>query len=181
MWTVDSLKEHLRSRKMNPDLYNVNYDSVDGVITFYLYNGIGHLVGYQQYRPDQTAKKSNDPKDSRYYTYLPSGVDGVFGLETLDINKKDIYIVEGVFKAGTLHRLGFNAIAVLTNSPKRLKPWFRILKANFNLIAIGDPDAAGQKLVNTVKAGYLSPLDLDEMQDQDILDLIEGLGAVKNR
>ena len=172
MWSVDILKEHLRSRGMDSSLYNVSYGCDEGIVSFYLYNGAGTVVGYQQYRPDKTSKKNNDPKESRYFTYLPSGVDGVFGLETLDINKKNIYIVEGIFKAAVLHRLGFNAIAVLTNAPKRLKPWFRILKANYNLIGIGDPDAAGQKLVNMVGKGYTSPLDLDEMQDSDILDLL---------
>lgn len=173
MWTIDLLKEHLRSRGMDPDLYTVAYDPEYGLATFYLHNGVGIITGYQQYNPNQTSKKMNDPKESRYYTYLPSGVDGFFGLEAFDKNKKDIYIVEGVFKAGVLHRLGFNAIAVLTNHPKRLKPWFKILKANYNLIAIGDPDSAGQRLVNTVKQGFLSPLDLDEMEDEEILDLLK--------
>ena len=180
MWTRSKFVEHLRSRGMDHTLYRVYYNCDQGIITFPLYNGMRVMTGYQQYRPDQTFKKINDPKMSRYYTYLPEGVDGVFGLETLDKNKKTIYIVEGVFKAATLHRLGFNSIAVLTNHPKRLKPWFRILKATFDLIAIGDPDAAGQKLVNTVKKGFLSPLDLDEMTDEDILKLLRngtGLGA----
>lgn len=175
---MEELRQHLIERGMNPDLYNVQYDSDERVCTFYLYNGTGDLVGYQQYRPDQTSKKMNDPKLSRYFTYLKSDKDGVFGLETVDSKSKVIYIVEGVFKAAVLHRLGFNAIAVLTNHPKRLKPWFRILRAQgWILIAIGDNDPAGQKLVNTVKSGFLSPVDLDEMRDEDILELLRGCQA----
>lgn len=172
------LVKHLEDRGMNPKLYNFSKSYSASTITFYLWNLSGQLVGYQQYRPNKVDKKVNNPKLSRYFTKLKEK-DGVFGLELLDFNQKTIYIVEGVFKAAVLHRLGYNAIAVLTNHPKRLKPWFRILRAQgWNLVAIGDNDSAGQKLVNTVKSGFLSPMDLDEMKDEDILSL---LGAVMNR
>lgn len=172
-WTDRRLAEHLRQRGMQPLKYNIVYDAAEGIITFPLYNGAAKQVGYQAYRPDMTDKKINDPKLSRYFTYLPSGVDGVFGLECIDETRRDIYIVEGVFKAGILHRLGYNAIAVLTNHPKRLKPWFKILRARFNLIAIGDNDNAGKKLVTTLGNGFQSPKDLDEMTDQEIVNLLE--------
>ena len=67
---------------------------------------------------------------------------------------------------------------MLTSHPKRLKTWFRILKATYELIGIGDNDKAGQKLVNTVKKGFLSPVDLDEMADKEIIEL---LGTAKSR
>ncbi len=172
------LVKHLEERGMNPKLYNLQKSYSASVITFYLWNLSGQLVGYQQYRPNKTEKKNNSPKMSRYFTYLKRDMDGVFGLELLDFNQKTIYIVEGVFKAAVLHRLGFNALAVLTNHPKRLKPWFRILRAQgWNLVAIGDNDPAGQKLVNTLKSGFLSPVDLDEMKDEDILSLLRGCKA----
>jgi len=177
-FTNESLKEHLISRGMNPDMYNIVYDQDEQLVTFYLHNGVGDIVGYQQYKPNQLAKKANDPRESRYFTYLPRGKPGVFGVEQLDKSKRTIYIVEGIFKAATLHRLGFNAIAVLTDSPKQLNSWFRILKANHDLVAIGDPDPAGERLVRVVKNGVTSPLDLDEMEDQDVIKL---LGAVMNR
>ena len=166
------LREHLVGRGMVPEKYRVAYGTDEDEVTFPLYNGAGDWVGYQKYRPLLTSKKNNDPDEGRYYTYLPSGVDGVFGLEVLDKTDPVIYIVEGVFKAAVLHRLGFNAIAVLTNHPKRLKSWFRILKANFTLVAIGDNDAAGKKLVSFVKNGFQSPVDLDEMRDEEILDML---------
>ena len=71
-----------------------------------------------------------------------------------------------------MHRLGFNALAVLTSTPKRLKPWFRILRQTWNLVAIGDNDDAGRKLVNIVGKGFQSPADLDEMTDEEILLLL---------
>lgn len=148
-------------------------DQENEIATFYLYNLSQKIVGYQKYNPNATSKKINNEETGRYYTYLPKGVDGVFGLEQINPNDRTIYIVEGVFKAVNLHRLGFNAIAVLTSSPKRLKTWFRILKPTWNLVAIGDNDPAGQKLVNIVKKGFLSPTDIDEMPDEDIMKMLK--------
>lgn len=172
------LRAHLVSRGMNPDLYQISYDHDELVITFWLHNGVGHIVGYQQYRPTTTEKKiKNDPRSGRYYTYLPDGTDGVFGWDVINPVDRTIYVVEGVFKAAKLHRLGYNAIAVLTSTPKRLKPWFRILRPTWNLVGIGDNDDAGQKLVNTVKNGFKSPVDLDEMTDEAVVEMLNAAGG----
>lgn len=152
----------------------MSLDETNRSVTFYLYNLSGQIVGYQRYRPDVSTKKiNNDEGESRYYTYLPSGVDGVFGLEQLNPQDRTIYIVEGIFKAAVLHRLGYNSIAVLSCHPKRLRPWFKIMKQTWNLVAIGDPDDAGKKLVNTLKRGFQSPYDLDEMNDEEIHQLLK--------
>lgn len=170
---MKKLKEHLISRGMDPSKYHIMYDSEDRIITFYLYNLSGAIVGYQQYRMDQPSKqKKNDPKSGRYFTYLPRDVDGVFGLEVLNYDDRTIYIVEGIFKAAVLHRLGYNAVAVLSATPKRMKPWFKIMKETWNLVAIGDNDPAGASLVRTVGKGFQSPKDLDEMSDENILNLL---------
>ena len=174
---METQRNHLISRGMDPSRYPISYDPEEGIITFLLFNYNGGLVGYQQYRPDQPSKqKKNDPKTGRYFTYLPKDTDGVFGLDVLDHTDRTIYIVEGVFKAAVLHRLGFNALAVLTSTPKRLKPWFKILRQTWNLVAIGDNDDAGRKLVNIVKRGFQSPQDLDEMSDEEILKLLKNNG-----
>ena len=78
------LVQHLKDRGMNPKLYVISYSYSGSIITFYLYNLTGQIVGYQRYKPLSTYKKTNDPKSARYYTYLPRDVDGVFGLELLD-------------------------------------------------------------------------------------------------
>lgn len=175
---MENMLTHLQSRGMDTSLYQFGFDDEAREATFYLYNLSGKLVGYQRYSPDLDKKKNNDPKDCRYYTYLPAGTDGVFGLDLLNKEDRTIYIVEGLFKAATLHRLGFNAVAVLTSTPKRLKPWFRIMKATWNLVGIGDNDPAGEKLVRMVGKGFTSPKDLDEMTDQEVYEL---LGTVRNR
>lgn len=165
------IKQHLISRGMNPDLYSISYGDED--CCFFLYNLSGQIVGYQKYNPFKTKEKNNHPKECRYFTYLPSGIDGIFGLELLDYSKKELYIVEGIFKAAVLHRLGYNALAVLSNNPKRLKSLFRILKQKFDLIAIGDNDPAGKMLVNFVKRGAQSQYDLDEMNETEILNFLK--------
>ena len=184
---MKNLKQHLHDRGMNPDLYRVMYDDEEGVCTFLLHNWVGHLVGFQQYRPGvDNKKKKNDPKDGRYYSYLPSAknvknsadprgveVDGFWGLEAYDPNKVVLFVVEGVFKAAVLHRLGFNAIAVLSGTPKRLRNLFALMKTRHHVVALGDNDAAGKKLVDLVGVGFKTPVDVDEMNEEDLLKLLE--------
>lgn len=175
---ITKLIDHLKSRGMDPFRYAMSIDGAENVVSFYLFNLSHQIIGYQQYRPDSDGKKVNDPKLGRYYTYLPRGTDGFFGLEQLNSDDRNIFIVEGVFKAATLHRLGYNSIAVLTSSPKRLKPWFKIMRQTWNLIAIGDNDPAGKLLINTVKNGFQSPQDIDEMTDEEVHEMIRENMAV---
>lgn len=157
---------------MEPHRYTHFLDEEERVVTFLLHNWNGSIVGYQQYRPDRDSKKNNDPKEGRYFTYLPRGVDGFFGIEQIDPTDRTIYVVEGVFKAAVLHRLGYNSISALSSSPKRLKPWFKIMRQTWDLVAIGDNDSAGKLLVNCVKKGFQSPKDLDEMKDDEVRSII---------
>lgn len=181
------LKNHLIERGMNPDLYCVSYDHEEESVTFLLFNLSGQIVGYQKYRPgSEQKKKRNDEDLGRYYTFTSKHQtddgttfkDGVFGYEAIKPpvrrTNEPLYVVEGIFKAGVLHRLGVDALAVLTSHPKRLKTLLRIIKSVRPVVAIGDPDPAGEKLVRFVGAGFTSPLDLDEMADDAILELLKG-------
>lgn len=165
------LVEHLRARGMNTSLYSFHLGHE--VVTFYLYNPTGKLVGYQQYRPNASKEKKNDPRDGRYFTYLPREVDGLFGLEQ-DVGGP-LFIVEGIFKAAKLHSIGYSSVAVLGASPKRLKSWLIAVSRQRPVYAIGDGDAAGAGLVKIVGAGVQSPKDLDEMTDEEVKELINGL------
>ena len=168
-----NLVEYLLKRRLNPPRYQLTLDEKERIITFYLFNLSGRIVGYQQHRPDSMEKKMNCPKEARYYTYLPEKTDGFFGLECCTFpSSAPLYVVEGVFKAATLHSLGYDAIAVLTSDPKRLRPLFRILRHTRPVIGIGDNDAAGQKLVDRVGRGSVSPADLDEMSAADVVKFI---------
>ena len=166
------LLEHLEQRGMNPTLYDLHCDDEEGVVCFYLYNFAKELVGYQQYRPAADKKKNNHPTDGRYFTYLKNDKDGFWGLEYE--NGSNVYfVVEGVFKAAKLHNLGYQAVAVLGNNPKRVKSLFRVLKRKYKLVAVGDNDPAGSKLVNVVGYGGQSPADLDEMTNEDVVQYVQ--------
>jgi hypothetical protein len=171
-----NIYQHLYSRSFDPSRYYTafEYEQRGIVMSVLLFNLSGQIVGYQVYRPWSTDKKCNDPKLGRYYTYITAGMDGVFGLET-DNGQGPLFIVEGIFKASKLHSVGLNAIATLTSDPKRMKPWLRILSKTRPLIAIGDNDPAGMKLVKRVGRGATSPRDLDEMSSEDVLDFVKGI------
>ena len=60
------LKEHLKSRHLDLELHRPVLDEAEGVVTFYLWNLSGQLVGYQQYRPSGEKKPQNNPKQGKY-------------------------------------------------------------------------------------------------------------------
>ena len=165
---VHFMKAHLEQRGLNLALYH-SLVVDERVATFYLYSG-DKLVGYQQYRPDQSSKKANHPKEARYFTYLPREVDGVWGYELADLSKsKVLFLVEGVFKAATLHRLGYNAVAVLGATPKRLSNQILLWGCSgYTVVALGDNDEAGRKFVRFVGLGCTTERDLDELTDEEV-------------
>lgn len=186
--TEQGLKDHLIGRGMEVDRYRVSFDPVEEHISFLLFNLSGQVVGFQKYRPGMDQKKKrNDETHGRYFTYTQknktsdgtAALDGIWGFEAIDMpvypTDKPLYIVEGVFKAAALHRLGYDSLAVLTSHPKRLRTWLRIVKEHRPVIAIGDPDEGGKKLVRFVGAGSVSPKDLDEMSDNDIHEFLKEL------
>jgi len=164
--------KHLLSRHYDPSRYKHQHiDHLQRILTVSLFNLSGQYVGFQQYRPDETKKRNNDPRDSRYFTYASSDVCALWGFESYDRTKTDVYVVEGIFKAATLHSLGLNALAVLTANPVKMKSLLWLLSVNHNVIAIGDNDAAGAKLVKLVGRGFQSD-DVDEMTLDKVSDLI---------
>jgi hypothetical protein len=172
--TVDLCK-HLLSRNYDPSRYkNQVLDQVDNILTVYLTNLSGQFVGFQQYRPEEQAKRLNDPRLSRYFTYSPRGVNACWGLETLDPSKKDLYLVEGIFKASTLHMLGYNALALLTSHPKPMKSWLHTM--NYNLVGIGDNDKAGCGIIKVAGKGFKLDKDVDEYK---LEDLYASLGEIE--
>jgi hypothetical protein len=137
----------------------------------YLTNLAGQFAGFQQYRPEVEFKRLNLPNEARYFTYSQRGVSACWGLETLDTNKKDLYLVEGIFKASALHMLGHNALALLTANPKPMKSWLHTLP--YNLIGVGDGDKAGSWMPKIAGQGFQSDLDLDEYTLEELSELLE--------
>lgn len=77
-----------------------------------------------------------------------------------------------MFKAATLHSIGYNALAVLTANPLKMDELFWLLGFSHTVVAIGDNDAAGAQLVKLVGLGFLSD-DLDEMTLEAVDRLIK--------
>jgi len=157
---------HLRERGMHPEYYRF-LSCAEDVATFGLWDFSGRFVGYQNYRPfaDRNCK---NVKEARYFTYLPKKVNGYFGLESLK-QPGTVYIVEGVFKAAKLHRLGFASIALMGSETRQHLSQLNLMRRRY--VGIGDNDAAGEKFARNLK-GFTSPRDLDEMSDQEVLDLL---------
>ena len=164
--------KHLLQRYYDPSRYvHQHIDHQERVLTVLLHNLSGQYVGFQQYRPDVKEKRHNDPRESRYFTYAPRDTSALWGFESYDSSKADIYVVEGIFKAAALHSVGQNAVAVLTANPTKMKSLLWLLNIDHNVIAIGDNDAAGAQLVKLVGRGFQSD-DLDEMSLEDVDALI---------
>lgn len=169
------MKDHLLSRNYDSNLYvNQVIDEENKILTVYLNNLSGQFVGFQQYRSTVLDKKTNNAFEGRYFTHCQRGVTAVWGLETLDPNKKNLFIVEGIFKASSLHMLGFNALAVLTSNPRAMKSWLHTL--NHRLIGIGDNDEAGKGMQKIAGEGFRSELDLDEYSQEELLALLKDKG-----
>ncbi|EPJ6996807.1 toprim domain-containing protein [Acinetobacter baumannii] len=160
---MSPLQLHLRSRYFDVGLYkNIVLDEENQLLTVYLHNLSGQLIGYQQYNPNSEDKSGKDPVNTRYSTYRMAGQNAVWGLECLKPENPELFIVEGIFKASALHIMGYNAIAILSSSPNEsLMNWLYSLP--YQLIAIGDPDPAGERLVRKIGHGATSPKDLDDM------------------
>lgn len=158
--------EHLKSRGMRPDLYP-NWGTDEEVARFPLRNFAGQMTGYIQYRPNG-GKKEQNAQEGRYYTFITKGEIGVFGMESIDFSPT-IYLVGGMFKASTLHRLGFTSLHVSSVSPKVLKQQLFILGRPY--LAIGDNDDEGRTFAKRY-GGFTSPVDIDEMGDSAVLEML---------
>jgi len=193
--THDALSEgklasHLRDRGVDPNRTHVIVDEDAGLATFILYNLSGQIVGFQQYNPageklradtNKLIQRANElgvkPSDlMRYFTKIfDEGTTkkiGVWGAETLD-ERLYVFVVEGVFDAVKIQNTGEPCIAVLSNNPLPLRPWFRSLGKK--MIGVLDNDAAGSKLANIVDMKMIVPnpyKDLGEMPQDEVHTLI---------
>lgn len=160
---------HLKTRGLDPDLYSISWDSE--TVCFMLFNLSGKIVGYQQYRPGALKRASNDPKDSRYFTWAPKAI-AVWGLETYHWRSDVLFFTEGIFDACKLHNLGLPAVAVLSNDPKKMRPWVTCLPRT--AVAVCDDDAAGHKLAELCRSAIICPsgTDLGDLTQQQVHDFV---------
>lgn len=150
-----NLVKHLLSRNYDPSRYQTTwFDHADSVVTVPLYDSGKHLVGYQQYRPLETRKCVNHPREARYFTYTPRGKYGFWGLETLG-SRKFVFVQEGVFDASPLHMLGLPAVAALSYTNKGLFDYLRMM--GFKTLCLADNDESGLKLARKCDYSLVVP------------------------
>ena len=142
---MTTLVEHLRSRHVDLKLHNPVLDEDAGVATFYLYNISGQLVGYQQYRPTSAKKSLNNPKEGRYYTYRSQPTVTLFGVESLHLTPRIVFVTEGLFDAARLTAKGVSALAVLSNNPTP-DVYNYLHSLGRYVVCVCDNDTAGKKL-----------------------------------
>lgn len=169
---METVAENLKRRKVDPSHPHVFVDEAGRVATFLLFNTTGKFVGYQTYRPDESNKKAkNHPKEGRYYTYVVDEGDAnprvakkhlaVWGVDSVKKASwnNPLFVTEGIFDAAQLQSLGFAAVAVLQNNPKKLKSWMRALATT--TVAVCDGDDAGAKLGNMTDTFVTCPFGHD--------------------
>lgn len=167
-----NLVEHLKSRHLRMDLHRPVLDSEESVVTFYLWNLSGQLVGFQQYRPFASKVPSNHPRESRYFTYKKQPTLALFGVESLHLTPDVVFLTEGVFDACRLTELGVSALAVLSNDPTpQLHEFLRCL--NRKVVVVADNDAAGRRLAKFGdEVVFCEEKDLGDSSEEFVRELV---------
>lgn len=168
-----SLVEHLQARHLDLNLHQPVLDEVANVATFFLWNLSGQLVGYQQYRPNASKEKSNNPKEGRYYTYRQKTDLAVWGVESLHLTSHVVFVTEGVFDAARLTELGVSAVAVLSNDPAPdVRNW--LMSLGRTVVVVADNDAAGRRLAKFGHyAVFTNEKDLGDSSEQFVKTLVK--------
>ena len=137
------------------------------VVTFPLWNLSGQLVGYQKYSWDKPKSNKVNPIDQKYFTRLPKGTLGFYGLDLLPLGYLGpIYLVEGIWEALVGWFFGIPCIAILGVVKKGVDSskltWLNTLPNE--IIPLCQNDDAGRCLakVNPKKAIFLEG-DLDDL------------------
>jgi hypothetical protein len=137
------------------------------------------MVGYQKYNPKwpksgQDRKKLGDPRKTKYYNWVGDEPEGkkiaVWGLESISITDKYIFITEGIFDIARAHEAGFPGVAVLCNDPNpQLGFWLKTLPQTKIVIYDNDVNKAGEKLIKLGDYAFCVPKgkDLNDLSADD--------------
>jgi hypothetical protein len=173
------VKTHLKDRGINPDKTQLIIDEESGDTFFFLYNFSGQMVGYQKYnsmydKKGQSSKKLGDPRKTKYYNWVGDEPEGkkiaVWGLESINITDKYIFITEGIFDIARAHEAGFPGVAVLCNDPNpQLGFWLKTLPQTKIVIYDNDVNKAGEKLIKLGDYSFCVPKgkDLNDLSPDD--------------
>jgi hypothetical protein len=169
-----SLHEHLLQRNVDFSVHTVHLTT--NAATFMMYNLSGQLTGYQTYRPNNV-KLGQNFVHGKYYTYKTPTCLSIFGIETLTMLHKVVFITEGIFDATPFTKRGCAALALLTNAPNTsLLNFLSCLPQKLILIADNDKggDILRKKLKHLVAKSIKPTLkDTGDMSDDHINNLIK--------
>jgi len=164
----------LRNKKIPWENYRCFIDEEENCITFPVYDIhlYGRMVGRQEIKP------FSDKKD-RYNTWFSE--TSVWGLETIPENYNGIvFLTESIWRSIYLHRVNIPSVSLLGSSTGK-KFHKELLNHRYDFVWIGDPDDSGEKLVDKFRTrGLTSPVDIDNMCDDDLKDFANYLRSVYN-
>lgn len=147
-----NILSHLKERGIDVTKTRPIIDEETQDVFFFLYNLSGQLVGYQKYNPNYEKTGQNkltDPKLAKYFTWVTEEgnvkKNAVWGLESIKLTDKFMFITEGIFDAARIHEAGYPSISVLGNNPSPgIKSWLNTLPQK--KIVIADNDIPGRRL-----------------------------------
>ncbi len=181
----DDMLSHLSGRGIDHTKTRYILDEDSGDTFFFLYNLSGQMVGYQKYNPRYDKKGQNsklliDPKKTKYYNWVGDEPEGkkiaVWGLESLKITDKYLFITEGIFDIARAHEAGYPGIAVLCNDPNpQLGYWLKTLPQI--KIVIYDNDKAGEKLIKLGDYAFSvdNGKDLNDLLPEDAKEFLDNI------
>ena len=168
-----TVEQHLKSRHLDMNLHHVWVSEELRCATFPVWNLSGQLVGYQRYRPDSMEKKTNDPREGRYFSRVKEGRVGVWGLESWHLSNT-LFVTEGVFDAARLTKLGYSAVALFSYEVgKTTKQWLKLCRAQRPVVAVCDNDSSGLKLKKYGHEYHVTEDgDLGDSSEEYVRDLV---------
>jgi hypothetical protein len=178
------LLDHLKSRGLDLEKTHIIYDEQKGDAYFFIYNLTGQLIGYQKYNPNNP-KVDDMGEDGRYFSHirkelLGQGKVGVYGLETYQMDKKYLFIAEGIFDIIKIHNMGEPGIANLGCSlSKQAINWYRTLPQI--KILIQDKDEAGKELTQIADYVLTVPDPYKDLGDMPQNEVDVFINNIKNK
>lgn len=155
------IQDHLRERHVDRRITPVIIDEEKNLATFICYNVLGQMIGYQRYNPLGDKKNhENDPEKSKYFTYISEDHRNsqFWGLHSIRAGHPFIFVVEGIFDAIRLHRLGYAAIAVLTCVPSpQVTHYLRMWHVPLIGLLDNDNNLSGEQLSYLCDIAFLCP------------------------
>lgn len=139
------MKEHLESRFFDFSKHRCWYDSKRAVFPIYGINGT--LIGYQNYQPDGSKERNNNPLNGKYFSRLKKDVVSVWGMESFDFSN-ELYVCEGVFDAARFTYHNKSAVAILScDVPVYVKKWFQFIRKIRPVYVVCDNDKSSDKMI----------------------------------